>query len=75
MGYKTWRPDTLDCAFLLLEDACPPEADMQLCRLQEDDDDGTACHRCWAQYLIYVANGRRWDPYRLDRLHEGGMVG
>lgn len=69
------QPGLLDCALLLLEDGCPPEADVQLCRLQEDDEDGTMCRRCWTRYLFYVVNGRQDNPYRLDRFYEGGMIG
>lgn len=47
---------------------------MQLCGMQEDDG-GESCRECWKAYLYWVANGRRGDPYRLDRLHEGGMIG
>lgn len=58
------KPGLLSCALLLLEDACPPEADVQLCRHQEDDEDGTMCRRCWERYLFYVSNGRDWHPYK-----------
>lgn len=68
------RPDMLGCALLALEDACPPEEHMQLCRMLEDDD-GSSCKDCMRNYIRYVANGRRVDPYRRDRLHEGGLVG
>lgn len=69
------RPSLLRAALICLSDGCPPEAGMQLCLLQEDDEDGAACRRCWETYLYWVANGRRGDPYRSDRLYEGGMVG
>lgn len=69
------RDELLDCALMILGDQCPPEPQMQLCRMQEDDEDDTACRCCWQQYLFWVVNGRRGDPYRHDRLYEGGMVG
>lgn len=65
-------PDLIKCALLILEDACPPEPHMQLCRMCEDDD-GSSCRLCWQNYLYYVANGRELDPYRPDRIHEGGL--
>ena len=48
---------------------------MQLCRMIEDDEGGEACRRCWDLYLLYVASGRRRDPYECDRLHDQGMIG
>lgn len=60
------QPSVFDCALMLLEDSCPPEKHMQLCLLQEDDEDGTACTRCWYRYLFYVANGRRYNPYKVQ---------
>lgn len=65
-------PNLLQCALILLDDGCPPERCMMLCRMQEDDD-GETCRRCWSNYLYYVVNGRVLDPYRYDRLHEGGL--
>lgn len=68
-------PTLLGAALICLSDGCPPEAGMQMCGMIEDDEDGDTCRRCWEAYLYWVANGRRGDPYRSDRLHEGGMVG
>ena len=68
-------PDAIGCAHLILDDGCPPEAGMQLCRMIEDDEGGEACRRCWDLYLLYVASGRRRDPYECDRLHDQGMIG
>ena len=65
-------PNLLQCALILLNDGCPPEKSMMVCRMQEDGD-GCDCSRCWSNYLYYVANGRRSDPYRYDCLHEGGL--
>ena len=67
------KPDLLGCARLILEDACPPERHMQQCCIAEDHDGD--CASCWTRYLEYVASGRKTDPYRCDRLHEGGMIG
>lgn len=67
-------PSLLGAALMCARDECPPEADMQLCGMCEDYMDG-CCLQCWEAYLYWVANGRRGDPYRSDRLHEGGMVG
>lgn len=71
------KPDLLGCALLILEDACPPEKGMNLCRHEDGELYGTeeACTRCWRHYLLYVANGRRSDPYRRDRIYEGGLIG
>ena len=71
---KQLKPGLLSCALMALADACPPERHMQLCGMMEDDD-GCCCSVCWQNYLYYVANGRRYDPYRSDRIHEGGLVG
>ena len=68
------QPSLLGCALLMLADACPPERHMQLCGMMEDSD-GESCSLCWENYLFYVANERDSDPYRLDRIHEGGMIG
>lgn len=68
-GALTWagtnlqRPGLLDCALMILNEHCPPEPDMQLCRRMEDDD-GESCRTCWTCYLFYVANGRRQNPYQ-----------
>lgn len=67
--------DLLRAAMICIEDGCPPDAGMQLCAMQEDDDDGTACGRCWQQYLVWLANGRVRDPYTREKIWEGGMVG
>lgn len=71
------KPNLLDCALLILEDGCPPEKAMHVCRHEDGELYGTeeACSRCWRRYLFYVANGRRDDPYRQDRIYEGGMIG
>ena len=71
---KQLKPSLLGCALMVLADGCPPEQHMQLCSMMEDAD-GDSCSVCWQNYLYYVANGRRWDPYRVDRIHEGGMIG
>lgn len=55
------RLGLLDCALLAIRDECPPESCMYLCQLGELDEPD--CERCWTTYLIYVANGRRYDPY------------
>lgn len=68
------KPGLLDCALLLLEDGCPPEREMQVCSMQ-DGDDGESCTRYWRRYLLYVANGRVYYPYRQDTVFEGGMIG
>ena len=73
-GERQLKPCLLSCALLALADGCPPERHMQLCQMMEDDDGGS-CSVCWQNYLYYVANGRRYDPYRADRIHEGGLVG
>lgn len=65
-GERQLKPDIFDCALLILEDGCPPEKSMNLCRHEDGELYGTeeACKRCWRHYLFYVANGRRYHPYR-----------
>lgn len=60
------KPDLLRCAHLILEDECPPEKGMNLCRHEDGELYGTeeACKRCWKNYLAYVAGGRTLNPYR-----------
>lgn len=62
------RLSLLDCALLAIRDECPPEACMYYCGFGEDDT--ADCERCWTTYLIYVANGRRGDPYANMRADE-----
>lgn len=58
-------PTVFDCALLILEDACPPEKGMNLCRHEDGElsGDESACVRCWRHYLFYVAGGRQRKPY------------
>lgn len=60
------KPDLLKCAHMILEDQCPPEKGMNLCRHEDGELYGTegACKRCWKNYLAYVAGGRSLNPYR-----------
>lgn len=67
-------PDLFCAAMMGLRDECPPECEMQLCGMQEDYTDG-CCLACWENYLRWVANGRRFDPYRYERIHDGGLLG
>ncbi|MBQ2991679.1 MAG: hypothetical protein IJD60_10405 [Clostridia bacterium] len=62
------RPGLLQCALLILKDACPPERRMYYCRFGEDDTPD--CETCWQRYLEYVAGGRRDDPYKDHRIDE-----
>lgn len=52
----------------ILNDECPPESCMYLCNFQEERE--CACRECWGNYLMYVINGRRFDPYECDRRRE-----
>lgn len=63
---KQLLPGIFDCALLILEDGCPPEKDMNLCRHEDGELYGPeeACTRCWKAYLYYVSNGRKEHPYR-----------
>lgn len=66
------KPSLLGVVLLLLDDACPPEAGMQLCR-RTDVDDGESCRRCWRRYAFYVANGRKttaWKRRYQPRNHQ-----
>lgn len=60
-------PSLLSVALDLLYDRCPRDSSMYLCKLQEDDEDGGTCERCWEHYLFYVANGCVRDPYESER--------
>lgn len=66
----TRPPDLLTAAVICLDDGCPPEEAMQMCRMCEDYG-GESCRECWYTYLLWVANGRRNDPYARDRLCAG----
>lgn len=66
--------EILEAALICLDDGCPTEPSMQLCRMEDDVCDDS-CRRCWLNYLIWISNGRKNDPYRYDRIYEGGMVG
>lgn len=52
----------------ILDDECPPENCMYLCNMHEERE--CDCRRCWDKYLMYVINGRRYDPYKYDRKRE-----
>ena len=53
-------------ARMILEDQCPPDNRMYLCKMCEDDC--CDCNLCWSRYLLYVLNGKRGDPYKWDRI-------
>ena len=59
-------PSILEAALLMAADSCPPERCMMLCRIESDDLD-EPCMRCWRNYLIWIANNRRTDPYADQR--------
>lgn len=61
------KPSLLGVILLLIDDSCPPEAGMQLCKMA-DVDDGQTCRRCWRRYAFYVANGRK-TMARKRRIH------
>lgn len=61
-------PGLLSCALMAINDECPAEQSMYLCRLEDTDE--CDCRRCWQTYLFYVANGRRSDPYASARRNE-----
>ena len=46
---------------------------MYLCMLEDTGE--CDCVRCWTNYLFYVANGRRGDPYASARIYDGGTIG
>lgn len=52
-------------ARMILQDQCPPDNRMYLCRMCEDDC--LDCTSCWNNYLLYVLNEGRQDPYASDR--------
>ena len=63
------QPTLLNCALLAINGCCPPERAFYWCRFGEDDGE-CDCHRCWSTYLLYVAGGRRLDPYADLRMDE-----
>lgn len=54
-------------ALMILQDQCPPDNRMYLCRMGEECE--CECVRCWSNYLFYAVNGYQPqdDPYKLDR--------
>ena len=62
------QPDLLKCALMILNDQCPPEREMYLCNMGEDDC--VDCTLCWENYLFYIANGRKDSPYKWDKIKE-----
>ena len=56
------RPTVMQCALLILDDACPPDRTMYLCEHGEDPE--ISCVECWRRYLFYVDGGM--GPYRAD---------
>ena len=65
------RPDIFQCALAILSDECPPERHMYLCNMGEDPE--CDCKECWTNYLFYVVNGRKDDPYKWDKIKEEGI--
>lgn len=65
-----YKPNLLQCALMLAQDQCPPEQNMYLCSKEEDPTGD--CKLCWTNYLFYVANGRKEDPYEFDWRREQG---
>lgn len=65
------RPDIFQCALSILRDECPPERKMYLCNMGEDPE--CDCKECWTNYLFYVVNGRKGDPYKWDKIKEEGI--
>lgn len=61
-------PGLLACALMAVRNECPPEGGMYLCQLEDTQE--CDCERCWTNYLFYVANGRRSDPY----VHKRGLA-
>lgn len=51
----------------LLNDGCPDEERMQICKFDCMDECMDACYLCWSNFLWYVASGRTYDPYRCER--------
>lgn len=41
------------CAFMILNDQCPPDRTHYLCMMREDDGLGS-CTQCWSNYLWYL---------------------
>ena len=63
MGCSAYEMFSL--ARMILKDQCPPDNRMYLCTMCEDDC--LDCEDCWNNYLLYVLNGGRQDPYAADR--------
>ena len=45
------------CAFMILNDQCPPDRQHYLCMQGEDDSDRD-CTQCWSNYLWGIAMGK-----------------
>ena len=67
-------------ARMILNDQCPPDNTMYLCRMGECNDD-CRCIECWDNYLLWAVNGYkdRDKPYQYDKYREAiesfGFVG
>jgi len=66
---STDQPSLLQVTIDIISDACPRDPSMYLCKMQEEFDD-SSCSECLRNYVFYVANGCRNDPYRHSRLKE-----
>lgn len=58
----------LQLALMILNDACPPDNRMYLCKMDEAEDE-VRCNECWSNYLFWAVNGylKEHDPYRFER--------
>lgn len=54
-----------------LEDSCPANPAMYLCAYQSEMCDEDDCTRCWRNYLYWIANGRRNNPYQRGGDNDG----
>ncbi len=50
------RKDLLSLSLLILQDSCPPDHTMYLCKRSEEYDED-CCRRCWTMFLFWAANG------------------
>lgn len=52
-------------ARMILNDQCPPDNRMYLCRMGESEE--CDCMACWDKYLLWAVNGYRGNPYEMDK--------
>ena len=65
LGDVMAKESMFELARMILNDQCPPDNKMYLCRFGEEAE--CRCVECWDRYLFWAVNGYRGDPYEFDR--------